>query len=176
MACFSSGWAASCSRRWHAQATARFANYMPTAQRRGGARFQWEWDTSTEGRRRSQSRILAADIGWCGCMTTSTGWTDIAPSTRPESRGAGGRPQIDTTLGRVTIDLHELAGLELEFVQGGRVLFELRDTARPDQRRSHDWVAQGPRDRHLRKRLAPSRRDLVEGPDLGQVLLDQHLR
>src|SRR5713101_1637093 len=65
MACFSSGWAASCSRRWHAQATARFANYMPTAQRRGGARFQWEWDRSTEvASRHINRRSTPEPIRW----------------------------------------------------------------------------------------------------------------
>src|SRR5713101_134345 len=69
------------------------------------------------------------------------------------SARAGCGPDIDAALGRIAVDLLELAGRELALVHCGHVLFQLRDAARPDQRRRHDGFTQGPCHRHLGQRL-----------------------
>ena len=54
-------------------------------------------------------------------------------------------------------------------------MLELGDAAGPDEGRGHDGVAQGPGNGHLGQRLAAPPGDLVEGTDLGQVRVREHL-
>ena len=63
-------------------------------------------------------------------------------------------------------DRVELACGEREVVEGAHRLFDVRDSARADQRRGDDLVAQRPGDRQLRERLTARLRDLVELLDL----------
>src|SRR4051794_40346302 len=75
---------------------------------------------------------------------------------------ARGRPEVDVALDRVAIDRLELLGGEVQPLQGGDVLLELLDAARPQQRRGDALVAQRPGDRELRERLPARRGDLVQ--------------
>src|ERR1035437_167921 len=58
-------------------------------------------------------------------------------------------PQVDSTLGRVEVDLGQLCGVEVQVVQGPKVVLELGYGARSDEGGRYGGVAQGPRDCHL---------------------------
>src|SRR4029077_20773546 len=80
-------------------------------------------------------------------------------------------PEVDAAVCCVTVDLAELIGRKLELVEGTDILFELRHAAGPDERRRHPRVAERPRQRHLRQRLAAPQRHLVQRPHLADCLL-----
>src|SRR5438552_9910655 len=62
----------------------------------------------------------------------------LGPGLQMTSAFAGGGPDVDPAVGGVAVDLFELGGRELEPVQGGDVLLQLGDAARPHERRGHD--------------------------------------
>ena len=68
------------------------------------------------------------------------------------------------------------ASLKCELVQRVERVVELLDVARADQRRGDALVAQHPRERHLRERLAARLGDLVERADVLEVLVAQQVR
>jgi hypothetical protein len=85
--------------------------------------------------------------------------------------GGWGAPQIDADVDRVAVNVGELIRGEIEVVEGGDVLLELRDAAGPDQRGSDSRVTQSPGDGHLGEGLASSKGDLVERSDEGEVVV-----
>src|SRR5581483_11581719 len=55
---------------------------------------------------------------------------------------------------------------------GAEILVQLLHAADPDDRSRHPRVAERPRERHLRERLAALARDVAQRPDRLEVLVD----
>ena len=89
---------------------------------------------------------------------------------------AGSSPEIDVGLGRVAVDLGELVLGEVELLQRGDVGLQLLHAGGADECRRHSRVAERPRQRQLRQRLAAAGRDLVQRLDLGEGLLVDQAR
>src|SRR5581483_12467180 len=79
---------------------------------------------------------------------------------------------IGLTLEGQAVDLGQLVRRELEPVQGAEILVQLLHAADPDDRSRHPRVAERPRERHLRERLAALARDVAQRPDRLEVLVD----
>ena len=74
------------------------------------------------------------------------------------------RPEVDGELGREPVDLGELVGENSSLSSDARFCSSCVDAARPEERRRHPRVAQGPGERHLGERLAPRPRRSRSAP------------
>src|SRR6476661_4011174 len=97
------------------------------------------------------------------------------PGIRHRSVGARGLPEVDAALDGVLVDRVELLLREVEVVERAEAVLELTDRRGADEHRRDALVAQDPRERHLRERLAARLRHLVEGADVREVLLGQQV-
>ena len=102
------------------------------------------------------------------CASKATAFALVVPTSSPRttrtptSRRARRRPEVHAALDGVAVDRLELVRGELEAADRAEAVLELRDGAGADERRRHARVAQRPRDRQLRERLAPAAGDLVQ--------------
>src|SRR6266511_3812977 len=128
---------------------------------------------------RSRPMPLFAPVTSPTCPLRSNRGCSMAPSDGLTSpTGSPGRrllPQVDPGVGRVAVDLFELVLGEPEVAERPDVVLQLGHAACADQRGRDPRVPERPGHRHLRERLPPPLREVVQGPDLRHILLGEHL-
>src|SRR4051794_5333377 len=156
---------------WSA-APARGAAVAVRARALSAARMREEEDMPPMvGRRRApvMTTKVAGGVTWLGPPRRAP-----PQAIADDSGRAGPLPDVDPGVHGVLLDLRERVVVEVQAPERADVVLELRDAARPDQRRGHPGVAQRPRQRELGQRLPPALRDLVQRADAREVLVAEH--
>src|SRR5829696_631801 len=117
--------------------------------------------------------MIDADALWCKHSRPGHPLVSTRRSRQRAALACFG-PEVDTRVACEAVDLGVLLGGELEMVEGGHVLLELRDPTGGDDEARHALVAERPGERQLCERLPATRRDRVKPADAFQRLVRQH--
>ena len=84
-------------------------------------------------------------------------------------------PQVDVTVNGVLVDSSDLLWGEFQVRQRTHVCLKLSHAARSDQRRGNPRVTQCPGNGHLRERLAPRQRNVIQSSDMREIFIIEHV-